>query len=109
MSPPLPTLLARLGEEVGRCANEARRLENVMGPLVARSAPTRREIEAVQALDGLTQHLRAVAAILGAAAEDHAGARLDLVIRRTGLEDLSHRLLHGMAVSEPAAGEPELW
>lgn len=108
-TPPPIRLLARLGEETARWALEAERLEAVVGALAARAGPTRAEIEAVQTLDGLTQHLRALSMIAAAAAGGDATQALERIIRQTGLESLGQRLGHG--VSEPASpsGEAELW
>lgn len=108
MTPPLAILLARLGEEVRRCADDACGLEAMVSAMVARGTPTPGEIEAAQALDALVQHLRAVAVILNGAAEGAPAHRLDLMIRGAGLGDLARRLLDGSA-ARPAAGELELW
>lgn len=119
MRPPMAILLVRLGEEMGRWAAESERLETVVGQVAARAAPTPDETLALQALDGLTQHLRAVSAILvGAGTEAEAGVgdgddtanRLCLVLRDTGLAALTHRLSGTEVVPESRmAGEVELW
>ena len=65
MTPVLTRLMLALGAEMAEWATTSERLETVIGDVLEGRSLTPREIEAVQALDGLSQHLRQLSQLCG--------------------------------------------
>jgi hypothetical protein len=58
-------LLTAMRDELGDWASASDRLEHVIGDVLVGRSLTEAEIEAVQALDGLSQHLRQLSQLCG--------------------------------------------
>ena len=115
MTPALAQLLQALRDELSDWAPTSERLEVVIGDVLEARRLSAAEIEAVQALDGLSQHLRQLSQLcgdLGVGAEQ-AMAETDGLIRaavtRLNLGGLSGRLATPSAKVAVASGEAELW
>lgn len=116
MTPALAHLLQALRDELSDWAETSERLEGVIGDGLTGRKLTADEIEAVQALDGLSQHLRQLSQLCGdlGRGAGGGGAETDALIRtavaRLNLGGLGGRLAVGRtAVVGPASGEAELW
>jgi hypothetical protein len=116
MTPALAQLLQALRDELSDWAGTSERLEVVIGDGLTGRKLSAREIEAVQALDGLSQHLRQLSQLCGdlGSGAGHGGAETDALIRasvaRLNLGGLGGRLAAGKGVgADPVAGEAELW
>lgn len=116
MTPALSRMMMALRDELADWAATSERLEGVIGDALEgrRLAPT--EIEAVQALDGLSQHLRQLAQLCGDLGDEGAlgiadtDERLTSAVRRLNLGGLGQRLGAVADRSAPlATGEAELW
>lgn len=116
MTPALAHLLQALRDELSDWASTSERLETVIGDALEGRRLSAREIEAVQALDGLSQHLRQLSQLcgdLGVGAE-HDPAETDALIRtavtRLNLGGLGLRLAAPSSrVCGASTGEAELW
>lgn len=116
MTPALMQLLKALRDELAEWASTSERLEGVIGDALEGRRLTDREIEAVQALDGLSQHLRQLSQLcgdLGIGAEQALGETDDLIrsaVQRLNLGGLGARLGQEARPVEPVgSGEAELW
>lgn len=116
MTPALAQLLQALRDELSDWASTSERLEVVVGDGLTGRKLSANEIEAVQALDGLSQHLRQLSQLCGdlGAGAGHGGAETDALIRsavgRLNLGGLGDRLAIGRSgVADSVAGEAELW
>lgn len=116
MTEPLARLLIALRDELSDWAATSERLEVVIGDVLTGRKLTPDEIEAVQALDGLSQHLRQLSQLcgdIGVGREHDRGAGEALIqtaVDRLNLGGLGGRLAPDHApVLRPTAGEAELW
>lgn len=116
MTPALSRMMLALRDELADWAATSERLEGVIGDALEgrRLAPA--EIEAVQALDGLSQHLRQLAQLCGDLGDVHAlgiadtDERIDGAVSRLNLGGLGQRLCAVASIKPPfASGEAELW
>lgn len=115
MSPVLTRLMLALGAEMAEWATTSERLETVIGDALEGRSLTAREIEAVQALDGLSQHLRQLSQLCGdlsnpplsGAAE--TDIRIQAAVRRLNLSGLGQRLGGDPRHQAAISGEAELW
>ncbi len=105
----LRNLMASMATELGDLSRVSRRLEAVCGGLATRAKPTNAEVEALQELDRLSQHLVELAHLcqaLGVSAESSPSVRD--AVDRVRLSDLQARLSKTPVINQPA-GEAELW
>lgn len=105
---PAREVLRRVASEVGAAAEGLSLIEAQVAALLTASKPGADTLEKLQALDRLTQQMRAVEVFLCAAAMDAEGdvalaAALDSVL----LEGVRARLAGEQEAA--AADEPELW
>ncbi|QQQ18096.1 hypothetical protein JIP62_12380 [Brevundimonas vitis] len=109
-------LLTAMRDELGDWAAASERLEHVIGDVLVGRRLTEVEIEAVQALDGLSQHLRQLSLLCG----DISGASVDhqetadhirAAVARLNLSGLGRRLagLPPVPMASAGSGEAELW
>lgn len=115
MTPALAQLLQALRDELSDWASTSERLEGVIGDALEGRRLTVGEIEAVQALDGLSQHLRQLSQLcgdLGVGAEQALAETDDLIkaaVLRLNLCGLGDRLAGPGQPNAPPSGEAELW
>lgn len=116
MTPAMTRMMLALSDELADWAGTSERLETVIGDVLEGRSLTAREIEAVQALDGLSQHLRQLSQLCGDLGADGAHTiedaddRVRGAVARLNLGGLGQRL--GAAAPSAAAavsGEAELW
>ncbi|MBL8774011.1 MAG: hypothetical protein JNK30_21675 [Phenylobacterium sp.] len=108
----LPQLLQSVGEELVRWARFGEAFELVLAPVIERHVLSREEVEALQGLDSLIQHLHELGALCaGLGASDLPGladgAHAE-ALDRIRLCDLRRRL-GGEQTDGPSTGECELW
>ena len=116
MTPALAQLLQALRDELSDWAVTSERLEGVIGDALAGRRLGADEMEAVQALDGLSQHLRQLSQLcgdLGVGAEQAMGETDELIrvaVSRLNLGGLGGRLAEGrVPVETTSTGEAEFW
>lgn len=116
MTTALAQLLQALRDELSDWAGTSERLEVVIGDALAGRKLSAGEIEAVQALDGLSQHLRQLSQLCGdlgvgaAQAQDGIDEVIRAAVTRLNLGGLGSRLADGRTpTAPPASGEAELW
>jgi hypothetical protein len=111
----LSTVFLALRHELADWASASERLESVLGDILEGHALNANEMEGVQALDSLSQHLRQLAQLCGdLGAEplpvDHeTGDRVRKAVARLNLGGLGQRIGRRSPVAVVEAGEAELW
>lgn len=111
----LSTVFLALRHELADWATTSERLESVLGGILDGRSLSPDEIEGVQALDSLSQHLRQLSQLcgdLGGAPMpvDHGtGDRVRKAVARLNLSGLGQRIGRRQAVPAVEAGEAELW
>lgn len=115
MTPVLTRLMLALGAEMAEWATTSERLETVIGDVLEGRSLTPREIEAVQALDGLSQHLRQLSQLCGdlsnptLSGETETDNRIRSAVQRLNLSGLGQRLGGDPRHQPVVSGEAELW
>ncbi|MFA4952313.1 hypothetical protein [Brevundimonas sp.] len=107
-------LLTAMRDELGDWASASDRLEHVIGDVLVGRSLTEAEIEAVQALDGLSQHLRQLSQLCGdisGVSADHreAADHIRAAVARLNLGGLGRRLAGLPVVATIGSGDAELW
>lgn len=116
MTPALTRLMQALRDELSDWSTTSGRLEAVIGDILEGRSLGPGEIAAVQALDGLTQHLGQLAQLCGdlggtaGCAPEETDERIQTAVRRLNLAGLGHRLGDDRARASPSeSSEAELW
>lgn len=111
----LSTVFLALRHELSAWASASERLETVVGDLTQGRALGVEEMEAIQTLDSLSQHLRQLAQLCGDVGAapvpvDHTtGSRVRNAVARLNLGGLGRRIHPSGEATVVAAGEAELW
>ena len=111
----LSTVFLALRHELADWATASERLESLLGGILDGRSLSPDEMEGVQALDSLSQHLRQLSQLcgdLGGAPMpvDHGtGDRVRKAVARLNLSGLGQRIGRRPAVPAVEAGEAELW
>lgn len=111
----LSTVFLALRHELSDWAAASERLEGVLGDILDGRALNADEIEGVQALDSLSQHLRQLSQLCGDLGDaplpvDHGtGDRVRKAVARLNLGGLGQRLGRRPAIPVIDPGEAELW
>lgn len=111
----LSTVFLALRHELADWAAASEQLESVLGDLLDGRRLSPDEMEGVQALDSLSQHLRQLSQLCGDLGDaplpvDHAtGDRVRKAVARLNLGGLGQRIGRRPVVPAIDSGEAELW
>lgn len=113
-SPSLQGLFGALGDELSDWASASERLEVVIGNLLGDRSLSAAEIEAVQTIDGLSQHLRQLAELCRGLSDpqvrsDLCPEALAASLHRMNLAGLSDRLAGRAGGQRGGGGDVDLW
>ena len=105
---PMTDLARRMAHELWVATATAEHCQDAVSKLVS-DGPTHDIMMRLQGLDGITQHLAALAGLLSRMAEmDALGAASARVLDDITLADVKRRLA-GAAPIDPSDTEPEMW